>query len=144
MSDAVLFPLIVVGFLAAFSALWLAITSLLGWMSGWGRLERAFPDRPEPSIETLTFQSVRVRGVNYNNCIRFELCATGLRVSVLRLLGPFQRPFFVPWSQIRAERTSGLFLNYVTLAFGMRGKGGMVIRERAFERMAAVGNLSAV
>ena len=61
-------------------------------------------------------------------------------MSVMRLLGLFQKPSFVPWGQISAERGSRLFIKIVTLTFGMRGEGSMAIRARTFERIAAVGN----
>jgi hypothetical protein len=61
----------------------------------------------------------------------------------LRLLGPFQKPFFVPWGQIRAKRVKAWFVTYVTLTFGMRGEGVMSVRERTFERIAAIGRVRA-
>jgi len=141
MPQAILIPLVVIAFPVGFGALWLGITWLLGRISGWSTLERAFPDHPEEPVEILRYQWGWMRGVNYNNSLRFEICATGLRVSVIRLLGPFQKPFFVPWGQIRAERKKALFTTLVALTFGMRAEGGMTIRERAFERIAAIGNL---
>jgi hypothetical protein len=141
MSQAVLIPVIVVAFVAVFSAMWLGITALLGAISGWSGLEKAFPDRPEPAIETLRYQIGRMRGVNFNYCLRFEICSTGLRVSMLPLLGPFRKPFFVPWAQIGAERRQLVLIEAVMLSFGEQGK--MLIRASAFERMAAVGNLRA-
>lgn len=143
MSEAVLIPLIIVAFIVVFPAMWLGITGLLGKFSGWSALERAFPDHAEPPVESLRFQSARMRSVGYNNCLRFEICATGLRVSMMRLLGPFRKPFFVPWGLIGAKRSKIFLVKYVVLTFGMRGEGGMAIRERAFERIAVVGNLKA-
>ncbi|MDG2003476.1 MAG: hypothetical protein P8J20_09110 [Novosphingobium sp.] len=143
MSNETLVPIIIVGFFVAFSAMWLGITGLLGKMSGWSKLERAYPDHPEPPVEVLSLQSARIGVVGYNNCLRFEICATGLRISVMRLLGPFQRPFFVPWGQIKAQRRSRLFFKSVELNFGMRGEGKMAVRERSFERIAAIGNIRA-
>jgi hypothetical protein len=142
MSDGVLVWLIVAGAIGAFAAMWFGITGLLGLVSGWKGLERAFPDHPEPPVETLSFQTGRMRGVNYNNCLRFELCATGLRVAVPRLLGPFQKPFFVPWGQIRSEPFSSPFMKLVSLTLGARGEGTILIRQRTFERIAVVGHLS--
>ncbi len=141
MSQAMLIPLIVVAFVVVFSAMWFGITALLGAISGWGSLEQAFPDHPEPAIESLRMQSARMRGVNFGNCLRFDICATGLRVTIPKLLGPFRKPFFVPWGQISAKPSKFGFFRYVTLTFGSRGEGSMAVRERAFEQMAAMGNL---
>lgn len=141
MSEGVLIPLIVVASIALFSLMWVGITSLLGKISGWSALEPIFPDHLVPPIETLRFQSARMRGVNYNNCLRFEICVTGLRIAVFRLLGPFQKPLFVPWGQISAERANSPFFKIVSLNLGMRSEGTMIIRQRTFDRIAAKGNL---
>lgn len=78
-----LVPLILV----AVVGLWLAITGILGLFSGWYRLQGAFPDRPEEPVERLRFQSAAMGGANFGNCLTFDLCPGGLRVSMMRLLG---------------------------------------------------------
>ena len=137
MSQSVLIPMIIVAFVVVFAAMWLAITALLGMISGWNAIERMYPDLPERPVATLSYQSGRMRGVNFNHCLRFDICATGLRVSVLRFLGPFQRPFFVPWGQIRTEPENALFVRYVRLALGLCNEAGLAISQRTFDKIAA-------
>lgn len=141
MSNEVLIPLIVVVAIVLFSLMWIAITSLLGRISGWRGLERIFPDHAEPPVETLRFQTARMGVVNFNNCMRFEICATGLRIAVFRLLGPFLKPLFVPWGQINAERANSPFMKLVTLNLGSQSEGTMIIREKTFDRIAATGRI---
>jgi hypothetical protein len=131
-------------FLIAFACFWLAITAILGVASGWFRLQRAFPDHMEQPIERLRFQSGAMGGAmpaNFGSCLTLDICATGLRVSVLRLLGPFQRPFFVPWSRISVSRRRILFRSFCELSFGMPAEGNLLLRERTARRIAARGTL---
>jgi hypothetical protein len=127
-------------FFLAFACFWLAITGVLGITSGWFRLQRAFPDHMEEPVERLLFQSGAMGGAmpaNFGYCLTLEICATGLRVSLLRLLGPFQRPFFVPWSSIRVSRRRILFRRFYELSFGTPATGNLLLAERIAERIAA-------
>lgn len=143
MSNAVLIPAIVIAFTICFAAMWIGITSLLGRLSGWNALARTFPDTPDRPVETLKFRSARMGVVNYSSCLWLDICPTGLRVSVLRLLGPFQKPFFVPWNQIRAEPGFDLLIKAVRLTFGPRGEGNVTISRGTFDRIAANSPLQA-
>jgi hypothetical protein len=113
---------------------------VLGVASGWFRLQRAFPDHMEEPIERLRFQSGAMGGAmpaNFGSCLTLEICATGLRVSLLRLLGPLQRPFFVPWSSIRVGRRRILFRHFYELTFGLPAVGNLLLAERTAKRIAA-------
>ncbi|HEX4622720.1 MAG TPA: hypothetical protein VH208_14245, partial [Myxococcaceae bacterium] len=46
---------------------------------------------------------------------------TGLRVSILRLFGPFCRPFLVPWSDLQLTRKQSAWWPRVELGFGSLG-----------------------
>src|SRR5262245_18687020 len=90
-------------FIVFFSLMWFGITSLLGAMSGWFRLQRAVPDHVDVPLAELRGVNAMMGGaipVNFRFCLRLDACPGGLRVGVTRLLGPFQRPFLVPWSEI--------------------------------------------
>lgn len=131
-------------FLIPFACFWLAITAILGAASGWFRLQRAFPDHGEQPIERLRFQSGAMGGAmpaNFGSCLTLDVCATGLRVSVLRMLGPFQRPFFVPWSSIRVSRRRILFRRFYELSFGTPAQGNLLLLERTGQRIAALAPL---
>jgi hypothetical protein len=126
-------------FLVPLACFWLAITGILGMASGWFRLQRVFPNRLEEPIERLRFQSGAMGGAmpaNFGSCLMLDICVTGLRVSVLRLLGPFQRPFFVPWSQISVVRRRILFRGFCELSFGTPAEGKLLLLERTARRIA--------
>jgi hypothetical protein len=94
-----IFPLVFVG-------MWLAVTTLLGLMSGWYALARHFPDRPEePGTLELRNQSGTLGlGVGLSRILHLSACPSGLRVAINRLFGPFSRPFLVPWKDLAVER----------------------------------------
>ena len=127
-------------FLPLFVGMWLAITTLLAAMSGWFTLEDEYPDRQDTVLGTMRFQSgqmgrLGLGGVSFGNCLRFELCQTGLRVRVWKLLGLFSRPFFVPWRDVEVERKKFLFLfPWYQMRFGR--VGNLSVSARTFRKMA--------
>jgi hypothetical protein len=146
-APAWLWFLVPVLFVTFFSALWLGVTSLLGLLSGWYRLQKAFPDRIEQQpLAQLRGQTGMMGGlalmpVNFKHCLRLDICPTGLRVAVFKLLGPFQRPFFVPWSSITAERGRFLFGTYYRLNFGTPPVGALSLHTGVVQKIAATGPL---
>ena len=107
-----------------FVGIWLFVTGILGLASGWFALAKRYPDRPEAAILTMPYQqgymgpSVRLNGV-----LRFSTCPSGLRIGILRLLGPFSRDFFVPWGEIAiARRDAWLAGSMVDFRFGSTGR----------------------
>jgi hypothetical protein len=62
-------------------------------------------------------------GVEMRGILNIEVCSSGLRLGMLRLFGPFNRSFFVPWSEIEVTRKNyfGLFTQ-VKLRFGNTGR----------------------
>jgi hypothetical protein len=133
-----------------FIGMWFAISSLLGWLSGWLTLQERFPDRQEPPIERLRFQSAGLgKGhvwnpwgkVSYSRCLRFDLCRTGLRVAIWRIFGLFCHPFLVPWERISVEEKRILFFRVYQLSFGDDKLSALTIRARTYERIKASGFL---
>ena len=127
-----------------FIGMWLAATSSLGIFSGWKELQDQFEDRSEPARLKLHFQSGALGkgshwnplgNVQFGNCLRIEVCDSGLRVAIARIFGPFLRPFFVPWDQIKAERTQALMLRYCRLELGNAARI-LTLRLRTAERIA--------
>jgi hypothetical protein len=85
------------GFLLFFAAMWLAMTTLLGAMSGWNGLEARYPDTGEPALLVLRGRSGQMgKGVNMSGILRLSACRSGLRIGIARMFGPFQKPFLVP------------------------------------------------
>lgn len=113
-----------------FAAMWFAVTTLIGFLSGWYALMERYPDRIEKPILHLRGQSgfmgsfsSRLRGV-----MRLSVCPSGLRVGVFRLFGPFCRDFFVPWEEISVTRVRWLFLGEIAMmSFGDPSHGKLGI-----------------
>lgn len=133
-----------IAFPVFFVAMWMVVTTLLGTMSGWYALQRAFPDRQELARLTLRMRSGRMGlGVNMGGILTLAACPTGLRVGIFRLFGPFQRPFLVPWEQIQVERRTSFFLVQARLGFGRPEVGTLTIDARLWQRLAAESTLRA-
>jgi hypothetical protein len=54
-----------------------------------------------------------------------------------RLFGPFQRPFFVPWSEIDVEPVKSFFAPGAKLHLGRPKIGSLKIDARTWQRLAA-------
>jgi hypothetical protein len=118
-----------------FAVLWVAITALLGWMSGWHTLMERYPDKPEQPALKLTWQTGAMGiGVNYKNVLTLSPCPSGLRVGVMKFFGPFTRDFLVPWRDIKVKRSRVFWLDVAELAFGPHGK--LTIAASVADRLA--------
>lgn len=127
----VFFPFLFIG-------MWLAVTTMLGVMSGWFTLQRHYPrGEEEPLFKRKIGSASMGFGVHFRRVITVAACRSGLRISALRLMAPFQRPFLVPWSEIEAEETRSFFVPMVRLRFGRPEVGKLTIGARDWERLSA-------
>jgi hypothetical protein len=110
----------VAGFLLLFAVMWISVTTLLGYISGWPALAKQFPDRPEAASLKANGQSgaMGVFPVSMNGILNLSVCPSGLRIGISRVFGPFSPPFFVPWREIRVERASRFYGERAVLYFG--------------------------
>ena len=140
----IFFPFLFVG-------MWLAITSLLGVMSGWFALQQHYPrGEDDPLFKRRIGSASMGLGVHFRRVITVADCRSGLRISASRLMAPFQRPFLVPWSEVEAEETRPFFVPMVRLRFGRPEIGKLTIGARDWEQLSAyaapqtarIGNLS--
>src|SRR5689334_719665 len=107
----------------AFVGLWLLVSIILGLLSGWYSLMRVFPDRPqEKAVATFKRESGMVGLVSMHGILTLGLCPSGLRVSIMKLFGPFAKDFLVPWNAISVSRKRMLGWKYADLCFGDYGK----------------------
>jgi|CXWL01.1.fsa_nt_gi hypothetical protein len=121
-----------------FVALWVGVTWLLGWMSGWFSLMEHYPDKPEqqPMLQ-LTWQTGAMGvGVNYKNILKLAACPTGLRVGVPKFFGLFSRDFLVPWRDIRVKRSRWFWTDVAELTFGTRSDGRLTVAASVADRLA--------
>jgi hypothetical protein len=131
-------PLFLYIFFPCFIAFWLAITAMLGILSGWAKLQRNFPATMDTSLLTLRMRSGRMGrvGVHMGNILTLSAGSLGLRVGIFRLFGPFSRPFLVPWQQIRADQRTSFFVPSVRLSFGRPEIGTLTIDAQLWRRLA--------
>jgi hypothetical protein len=109
-----------------FAGLWLAITTLLGLLSGWFYLRWRFTDLGRDDrgdlLGSYKYQTAGMGiGVNLRNILTLEVYRLGLRLKILRVFGIFNRPIFIPWSEIRVERKWALWGKAAVLRFGNGG-----------------------
>jgi hypothetical protein len=118
-------------------AMWLTVTVFLTYLSGWIPLMRQFPDRGEPALMEITGQSGSMgQSVSMGGVLNIAVCPSGLRIGIMRLFGPFSRPFFVPWASLRVVRTRGWFGPLADLQFGTREQGHLTIAGHVANRLA--------
>ncbi|HXG80810.1 MAG TPA: hypothetical protein VNJ05_03330 [Sphingomicrobium sp.] len=120
-----------------FIGMWLLVTTLLGFMSGWFSLQQWYADdgNEEPLIR-LGWQSGSMGlGVSFSSCLTLASRRDGLSVKVWRIFGPFQRPLLIPWRDIAAEPKRVLFWRMMRLSFGRPPVGSLKISERTWNRL---------
>ncbi|MGH6614369.1 hypothetical protein [Sphingomonas sp.] len=126
-----LFPVLFIGG-------WLMITTMLGAMAGWFTLQQHYPAGNEPILLKLRARSGSMGpGVALSGILTLSAGPSGLRVGISRLFGPFQKPFFVPWQEIRTEAKTFFFVPMTKLSFGNPANGTLKIDARAWLRLAA-------
>lgn len=126
----VLFPLF-------FLAMWLTVTTILSVLSGWFRLMAQFPNQEMEPLLRLRRQSGSMGvGVSMQGILTLSVCATGLRVGIQRVFGPFCRDFFVPWAELSVTRKSFLFSQVAKLQFGNPVIGSLTIPAHVADSLA--------
>lgn len=121
-----------------FVALWLFVTYILGFASGWFRLMERYPDRAdEKPLQQLWMQSGQMGWVSMRGVLHLSACRSGLRVSMLRIFGAFQRPYLVPWRDITVRRKDRWLVGQVAeLEFGNPKIANLTVSARVADRLA--------
>lgn len=131
-----LVPLIVLPLV--FGTIWLLVVTIVGWASGWRRLEARFPDRSDETLATFRMASaIMGASARLNNVLTVTACRDGLRVAISPLLGPKNRPFFVPWTEIRVHRARLILEEIAILQLGSPPAGTMKIRVKLADALAS-------
>ena len=114
--------------------------ALLPRITGWARLEELFPDSGDKSVQSLHFQGFYIGkqklGVSYRGCVTFEVCKSGLRVKVWKLIAPFSQPIFIPWGAIETEATRVFTLSALRMKIGPGGEYWMTLAGGTARRIA--------
>jgi len=127
-----------VSILSVAAVFWLAWNTLWPWLSGWFRLTAEYPDQEDAPILRLRYQSGKMRfGTNLRGTLSLSACPLGLRVSMIRIFGPFCSPFEVPWSEIKIRREEFMFWSFAILEFGNPLVGRLTISDSTAKQLAA-------
>jgi hypothetical protein len=133
MEDSQLFG---IGFSFFFAGVWLAATTMLGFMSGWFKLQQWFEAPADEPLLKLRGQSGSMGiGVSFGGCLTLSAHRRGLGVAVWRIFGPFQRPFLVPWNEIEAQPSKTLFTPMTKLSLGKPAAGTLKISVGSWARL---------
>jgi len=107
-----------------FIGMWLFVSTLLSFLSGWFFLMKKFPDVSDRGEKIKSYSPMGVSmgiGVHFQGVLTLESYPQGLRLKMFRLFGPFNQPIFVPWNQIEVERARQFFMKRAVLYLGERG-----------------------
>lgn len=124
-------------FPVAFVGLWLAVGSLVIWISGWYGLMDRFPDRHETPLTKLTWQSGMMGRARLRGVLTLSACPTGLRLSIMKVFAPFARDVFVPWSEIEVTRKDWFLGKVAELKLGRPASGSLTIAASTADALAA-------
>ena len=122
-----------------FVGMWLLITTLLGFLSGWFSLQEWYADDSgDEPVLTLGWQSGMMGvGVNLNNVLTLAAKPSGLSIRIWRIFGPFQKPLLIPWSEITAEASRSFFTQLVKLGLGNPPNGRLKISAATWSKLVA-------
>jgi hypothetical protein len=128
-------------FVLAFPLLWFAVIMILSFLSGWFRLTERYPNSDEIPVVTLANQSGSLGLLSMRGILNLSVCASGLRIGIMRIFGPFCRDFLVPWDEITVTRHDRYFWKVAKLSFGQPSNGNLRVFAEVADRMArAAGN----
>lgn len=95
-------------FLVALPVIWCATTLLVGWLTGWARLARAYPHQAQRDGQRFRFQTIHMANKGgYGSCVTIGATPLGLHLSILGLFRPGHPRIFVPWSDVAMRRKDG-------------------------------------
>ena len=98
-----------------FAAIWLGVTFLLSWLSGWRLLAQRFRAQEPWNGQRWGWQSARLRVCSYNHCLTFGASPAALYLSIMPLFGLFNPALLIPWQEIEVE-TGKLFFGWYDTA----------------------------
>ncbi|MDP9122585.1 MAG: hypothetical protein M3O15_14660 [Acidobacteriota bacterium] len=84
-----------------FVCIWLAVTSLLAWLSGWRALARGFAADSEPEGKVFRRQVVYMGRISENGATCLIVAQRGLYLYAFVLFRAFRPPLLIPWEKVR-------------------------------------------
>ncbi len=123
-----------------FVAMWLVVSTILGFASGWFRLMQAYPDRSEIARLKLSGLSGSMGGVSMRSILSISVCPSGLRFGMMRLFGPFSRDFFIPWEAMQVTRGERFFWKFAKILLGQPRLGTVSVSAEIADQLARASN----
>lgn len=114
-TDPMLWLLIPVLFAITATLLFFLVGHLLAAVGGWRALAEHYRASDEPAGERFSWCSLRLRVVNYNNCLNLVAGRSGLHLSIFPLLRSGHPALLLPWSEITLTPSSGFLGPYLDL-----------------------------
>ena len=126
-----------------FIGLWVLVSTFISLIGGWFSLAKLYRTR-------VPFEGVKFRlwtcqmrwRTHYSNVITTGANQEGLYLTTMFLFRFKHPPLFIPWTEIRVQRTKGWLFEYVTFALGRELAIPLRIGRKPAERlktMAGVG-----
>ena len=116
---------------------WRGMLWALSRLSGWHRLERAYPATAPSDGTRFGFQYVEFRWrMSYNGCATVTSGPTSLRLSLIPGFHWSHPPILIPWEEIHATLGRRLGYRVATLSFKREPAVRVTLSRRTFERVA--------
>ncbi len=125
----------VFGGIVGFVLFFLLILTIVGFVSGWFRLRRSYPDRPQTVLRRMRYISCRVGTAHF--VLTLEACDGGLRLRMPGPIGLLYRPILIPWQAIRVTRRDFWLWQSATLEFGQPRAGRLRFEAYVADKLAA-------
>jgi hypothetical protein len=123
--------------LSDFLFVYLTVSFVIAWWSGWAVLARQFRLRTKFVGSRWSWQSGNMRWLcGYANCLVFGANPQGLYLATLRFFPLFHPPLFIPWSEISVAKKSLVF-SRIRLRLGREYSIPLSVRERLAEQLKA-------
>jgi len=120
-----------------FVGMWIFVSYVLAWQSGWARLARCYR-AAEGGVYQFAFSSGRLGGVGYSSSLNIGADARGLHISAVVLFRLWHAPLCVPWSDIRATLGKRWSRQIVILEFQREPFYALEITAELAAKLAAV------
>jgi|SRR6185312_14069871 len=116
--------------------LYLIVSLVVSWWSGWAVLAREFRLRNSFIGPRWHFQSAQMRWLcGYHNCLTIGANAEGLYLAPLPFFPLFHPPLFIPWTQVSFRKEKLFFLNGVRFELGRENGIALWLREPLVVRL---------
>ena len=103
-------------FFVCFVTMWLMVSLLLSYWSGWSELAQYYLYQNEPILKKKNFQWLSMRGVKYKGCMTIGGNEQGLYLSVLFLFSFGSSKLFIPWQDISIVKKKYWWLSVLELS----------------------------